>query len=159
MKEIFIGEKLVLINETGANVTIGNSEITLFNQDNCPANVGVDSSDFVEGTFSVVIFFDGALVSNEIIKVKSPFIKKSKKEELREAINSIDKVIHYRLTNNEEAIQQMSINGKSFVYETLDALMSARKRMMANLENLINSEKLANGKSPIVTIKARFKNA
>lgn len=159
MKEIFIGEKLVLINETGANVTIGNSETTLFNQDNCPANVGVDSSDFIEGTFSVVIFFDGALVSNEIIKVKSPFIKKSKKEELREAINNIDKVIHYRLTNNEEAIQQMSINGKSFVYESLDALMSARKRMMANLENLINSEKLANGKSPIVTIKARFKNA
>lgn len=74
-------------------------------------------------------------------------------------INDLDKVIQYRLTNNEEAIQQMSINGKSFVYETLEALMNTRKKLVANLANIIKSEDLAKGKSPILTIKARFRNA
>ncbi|CAM7335217.1 hypothetical protein WAY59_002338 [Escherichia coli] len=157
-KEIFIGEKLQLTNAQGANVQIGSKETVLFKQENCPADIGVDTSDFIEGTFSVVIFSNGALISNELIKVKSPFNEKSKKQQLRELINDLDKVIEYRLTNNEEAIQQMSINGKSFVYETLDSLLLARKRLVSNLASLIRSEKMANGESPVTTIKVRFKN-
>ncbi|CDK48560.1 hypothetical protein AADQ00_05860 [Escherichia coli] len=158
MKEIFIGEKLQLTNPQGANVQIGSNETILFKKDNCPENFGVDTSDFIEGNFSIVIFNQGALTSNELIKVKSPFVSKTKKQQLREMINDLDKVIQYRLTSNEEAIQQMSINGKSFVYESLDALMSARKRLAANLDSLIKSEEMAKGKSPIITIKARFNN-
>lgn len=158
-KEIFIGEKLELTNPQGANVQLGSKETVLFSQENCPENIGVDTSDFIEGTFSVVVFNNGALISNELIRVKSPFNAKTKKQQLREMINELDQVIQYRLTSNEEAIQQMSINGKSFVYETLDALLIARKRLAANLASLIKSEQMANGKSPIITIKARFKNA
>lgn len=157
-KEIFIGEKLELTNPQGANVQIGSKETVLFSQENCSENIGVDTSDFIEGTFSVVVFNNGALISNELIRVKSPFNAKTKKQQLREMINELDQVIQYRLTSNEEAIQQMSINGKSFVYETLDALLIARKRLAANLASLIKSEQMANGKSPIITIKARFKN-
>ncbi|HBT3063116.1 hypothetical protein [Klebsiella aerogenes] len=157
-KEIFIGEKLELTNPQGANVQIGSKEVGLFSQDNCPENVVIETNDFVEGTYSIVIFSDGSLISNELIKVKSPFVEKNKKQQLREMIADLDKVIQYRLSNNEEAIQQMSINGKSFVYETLDALLSARKRLTANLDSLIKSEQMAKGKSPIITIKARFKN-
>ncbi|HCQ2612787.1 hypothetical protein [Escherichia coli] len=156
--EIYIGEKLAAYNPEGATVSIGSTETKLFSQTDCPANISVDTSDFIEGTFSVVVLYEGALISNSIIKVKSPFVSKTKKEQLREMINDIDTVIQYRLTSNEEAIQQMSINGKSFVYETLDSLLLARKRLLANLANLIKSEQLANGKSPIVTIKARFTN-
>lgn len=158
MKEIFIGENLVLTNPEGAHVSIASKELTLFKDPKCPENVSVDTVDFPEGIFSVVIFDKGALISNEVIKVKSPFIGKSKKTQLREMINDLDKVIQYRLTNNEEAIQQMSINGKSFVYETLDALMSTRKKLVANLDSIIKSELIAQGKSPILTIKARFQN-
>lgn len=158
MKEIFIGEHLVLSNPIDASVSIASKELTIFKDPKCPENVSVDTTDFPEGIFSVVIFDKGALISNEVIKVKSPFIGKSKKTQLREMINDLDKVIQYRLTNNEEAIQQMSINGKSFVYETLDALMSTRKKLVANLDSIIKSELIAQGKSPILTIKARFQN-
>lgn len=156
--EIFIGEKLLLTNPQGANVQIGSKQLILFKQENCPENIGVDSSEFEEGTFSVVIFNDGVLISNDLLKVKSPFNDKTKKQQLREMINDLDKVIEYRLTSNEEAIQQMSANGKSFVYETLDSLLLARKRLVANLASLIKSEKMANGESPVTTIKVRFKN-
>ncbi|EPY4242103.1 MULTISPECIES: hypothetical protein [Klebsiella/Raoultella group] len=159
IKEIFIGELLELTNPTNASVQIGSKELVLFEQKQCPENIRVETTDFTEGTFSVVVLNDGQLISNELIKVKSPFIGKTKKEQLREMINDLDKVIQYRLTNNEEAIQQMSINGKSFVYETLEALMNTRKKLVANLANIIKSEDLAKGKSPILTIKARFRNA
>lgn len=79
MKEIFIGEKLQLTNPQGANVQIGSNETILFKKDNCPENFGVDTSDFIEGNFSIVIFNQGALTSNELIKVKSPFVSKTKK--------------------------------------------------------------------------------
>ncbi|ELX8362379.1 TPA: hypothetical protein N5O45_000638 [Enterobacter kobei] len=158
MKEVFIGEKLELTNPQGASVQIGSKETVLFEQENCPENIGVDSSEFIEGVFSIVIFEDGSLLSNELIKVKSPFNEKSKKQQLREMINDLDKVIQYRLTSNEEAIQQMSINGKSFVYETLDSLLNARKKFLSQLNSIVQAENEAKGKSPIVTIKARFKN-
>lgn len=157
-KEIFIGEKLQLTNPQGASVQIGSKETVLFKRDNNPENIGVDTSDFLEGTFSVVIFNSGTLISNELIKVKSPFNGKTKKQQLRELINDLDNVIQYRLTSNEEAIQAMSANGKSFTYETLDSLLLARKRLAANLASLIKSEKMANGESPVTTIKVRFKN-
>ncbi|HBZ8158472.1 TPA: hypothetical protein MM329_000685 [Escherichia coli] len=156
--DIFIGEKLLLTNPQDANIQIGSKELILFKQENCPENIGVDTSEFEEGTFSVVIFNDGVLISNDLLKVKSPFNDKTKKQQLREMINDLDKVIEYRLTSNEEAIQQMSANGKSFVYETLDSLLLARKRLVANLASLIKSEKMANGESPVTTIKVRFKN-
>ncbi|MCV4608395.1 hypothetical protein OFB74_36405, partial [Escherichia coli] len=72
--------------------------------------------------------------------VKSPFNEKSKKQQLREMINDLDKVIQYRLTSNEEAIQQMSINGKSFVYETLDSLLNARKKFLSQLNSIVQAE-------------------
>lgn len=156
MKEIYIGEDLQLQNDDLVSITIGTEKEILFTADNCPANMTISSDGFSSGTFSVVIMKDGKFVSTELLKVKSPFIKESKANQLRGMINSIDSLITARMTNNDEAIQQMTINGKSFVYETLDALMAARKRFVQELSNVIESENMKKGISPIVTIKARF---
>lgn len=156
MKEIYIGEDLQLQNDDLVSITIGTEKDVLFAADKCPANMTISSDGFSSGTFSIVIMKDGKFVSTELLKVKSPFIKESKANQLRGMINSIDALITARMTNNDEAIQQMTINGKSFVYETLDALMAARKRFVQELSDVIEAENMKKGISPIVTIKARF---
>ncbi|MEZ7211439.1 MULTISPECIES: hypothetical protein [Pantoea] len=157
--QIFIGETLKIQNEQGASVTVASKEKQLYQNSSSPANVEISTSDFPEGTYSIVIFNDGAFVSSEILKVVSPYISKTKKEQLIEMIASIDQVIEYRLTNNDDAIQQMSINGKSFVYETLDSLMAARKKLLSSLNAIVAAEKARNGIGPIKTIKFRFTGA
>lgn len=157
--EIFIGETLEIKNEQGSSVVVASKQLTLYSNDSAPADVEIDTSDFTEGRYSIVIMKSGKLVSNDILKVKSPLIGKTKKEQLIEMIRSIDTVIEYRLTNNEEAIQQMSINGKSFVYETLDSLMLARKKLLSSLNGIVQAENTKKGKSPIEVIKFRFRSA
>lgn len=156
-KQIFIGETLLVQNEQGASVTLANRQTELYKNPSAPANVEIPTSEFAEGIYSLVIFLNGAFVSTQLVKIVSPIAAKSNKEQIIEQIRNIDSVISYRLTNNEDAIQQMSINGKSFVYETLDSLMAARKKLLSALSAVVQAEDARNGKGPIKTIKFRFR--
>ncbi|WP_039660894.1 hypothetical protein [Pantoea sp. MBLJ3] len=156
-KQIFIGETLLVQNEQGASVTLANRQTELYKNPSAPSNVEIPTSEFSEGIYSLVIFLGGAFVSTQLVKIVSPIAAKSNKEQIIEQIRNIDSVISYRLTNNEDAIQQMSINGKSFVYETLDSLMAARKKLLSALSAVVQAEDARNGKGPIKTIKFRFR--
>ncbi|MBN5214270.1 hypothetical protein [Serratia ureilytica] len=160
IKEYYIGEDLTLKTDPGAKVAIGRDS-TIFAEKvaDSKGDVSINLDDIFEpGHYSQVISKDGKFISTEVICIKSPFINTSTKEQLRDMIRDLDKVIQYRLTSNEDAIQSMSINGKSFVYETLDTLMAARKKFVDQLSNLIQAENLRKGKSGIINIKARFNN-
>ena len=63
------------------------------------------------------------------------------------------------MTGNDDAIQSMSINGKTFTYETLDSLLSARKKFLSQLNAIVQAEKEKKGISPINTIKYSFRGA
>ncbi|CAH0132934.1 hypothetical protein SRABI106_00035 [Rahnella aquatilis] len=159
MKEIYIGEDLQIQNDDLVSITIGSEKTVIFAGDNCPANMKISTDGFKAGSYSIVIMKHGTFVSTELLKVKSPFIKENKNNQLREMINSIDSLITARMTNNEDAMQQMTINGKSFVYETLESLMIARSKFVKDLTNSLQADEIKKGKSPITTIKARFRNA
>ncbi|EPC7350192.1 TPA: hypothetical protein ACXDFY_000719 [Enterobacter roggenkampii] len=157
--KIFIGEDLKLTNNEGANITIGSKNSKIFENDNASENLVIPTGDFVEGQYSIVIFENGKFVSSELLNVVSPFAARTKKQQLIDIINSLDEVIEYRMTGNDDAIQSMSINGKTFTYETLDSLLSARKKFLSQLNAIVQAEKEKKGISPIKTIKYSFRGA
>ncbi|MDP8728354.1 hypothetical protein [Serratia marcescens] len=160
IKIVYIGEDLNVKTESTADVAIGRDNQVLLEakaDKNGNAVLTIDSL-FEPGHYSLVTKQSNKILSTEVICIKSPFVATSKKEQLRGMIKDIDKVIQYRLTNDDDAIQSMAINGKNFVYEPLNVLMDARKKLVDQLSDVIQSENLKNGKSPIITIKARFVN-
>ena len=157
--KIFISEDLKLTNNQGASVTIGSKTTKIYENDSAPSDVVIPTGDFVEGQYSIVIFENGKFVSSDLLNVVSPFTARTKKQQLIDIINSLDEVIEYRMTGNDDAIQSMSINGKTFTYETLDSLLSARKKFLSQLNAIVQAEKEKKGISPIKTIKYSFRGA
>lgn len=160
MREFYIGENITVSTESDSQVTVGrDNKIFAQKQANGSGEASIEiDSMFEAGHYSIVITKNGKFISTETICIKSPFINTNKKDSLREMIKNLDAVIEARLTNNVDAVQSMSINGKSYVYETLETLMNARKKFTDQLADLIQSENLKKGKSPIINIKARFIN-
>ncbi|TEW83370.1 hypothetical protein D5R38_18545 [Serratia marcescens] len=160
MREFYLGEDITVKTKSDCDVAVGQGNkiyAQTKSDENGDAKIEVDAF-FEPGHYSIVVTYKGKFVSTETICIKSPFINKSKKEQLREMIRNLDAVIDARLTNNVDAIQSMSINGKSYVYETLETLMNARRKFTDQLADVIQAENLRKGKSPIINIKMRFNN-
>ncbi|BEN87060.1 hypothetical protein [Serratia marcescens] len=160
MREFYLGEDITVKTESDCDVAVGQGNkiyAQTKSDENGDAKIEVDTF-FEPGHYSIVVTNNGKFVSTETICIKSPFINKSKKEQLREMIRNLDAVIDARLTNNVDAIQSMSINGKSYVYETLETLMNARRKFTDQLADVIQAENIKKGKSPIINIKTRFNN-
>lgn len=156
MKTIYIGESIAIENPQGASVIIGDDLTTLYKNEDAPENVGIETDEFTEGNYSIVVFLNKKFISTTPLKIKNPLTKQDKRISIRQQIDDIDMLIHARLTSNEDAIQQMTINNKTLVYEGLESLISLRKHLVKILGDLNRAEKARVGKSPIITYKARF---
>ena len=153
---IRVGEELHLCNEAGTDYKIANSRRVIDEGHAAVQNTILSTSDYAEGNYTIALYKGGVLVSTQNLSVVSVFAKQSRIEVLRERLNLIESVIDARMNNDEAALYQMTINNKTFIYESLGVLSALADKTKKELGEAIRNEKRRNGVSPINTIKVRF---
>ncbi|EHX7967746.1 hypothetical protein K3262_003286 [Escherichia coli] len=153
---IRVGEKLLLSNQEGATIQIGNSKGVIYEVSDAPVNHVVTTLNFCSGKYSIVEIIDDELVSMQELTVLPVFAKISKKEYLRETIALIEQVIFARLSGDEAALSQMTVKGNTFAYESLAVLQTLKVDYERQLSKLIQAERRKQGISPIKNIKLRL---
>ncbi|HCN5672064.1 TPA: hypothetical protein N6Y21_002622 [Escherichia coli] len=153
---IRVGEKLLLSNQEGATIQIGNSKGVIYEVSDAPVNHVVTTLNFCSGKYSIVEIIDDELVSMQELTVLPVFAKQSKKEHLRETIALIEQVIFARLSGDEAALSAMTVKGNTFAYESLAVLQTLKVDYERQLSKLIQAERRKQGISPIKNIKLRL---
>ena len=153
---IRVGEKLLLSNQEGATIQIGNSKGVIYEVSDAPVNHVVTTLNFCSGKYSIVEITDDELVSMQELTVLPVFAKQSKKQYLRETIALIEQVIFARLSGDEAALSAMTIKGNSFAYESLGVLQQLKTDYERQLSKVIQAERRKQGISPIKNIKLRL---
>lgn len=153
---IRVGEKLLLSNQEGATIQIGNSKGVIYEVSDAPVNHVVTTLNFCSGKYSIVEIIEEELVSMQELTVLPVFSKQSKKEYLRETIALIEQVIFARLSGDEAALSQMTVKGNTFAYESLAVLQQLKTDYERQLSKLIQAERRKQGISPIKNIKLRL---
>ncbi|EAC1506687.1 TPA: hypothetical protein POA37_004345 [Escherichia coli] len=153
---IRVGEKLLLSNQEGATIQIGNSKGVIYEVSDAPVNHVVTTLNFCSGKYSIVEITDDELVSMQELTVLPVFAKQSKKEYLRETIALIEQVIFARLSGDEAALSQMTVKGNTFAYESLGVLQQLKTDYERQLSKVIQAERRKQGISPIKNIKLRL---
>ncbi|ELX4453438.1 hypothetical protein SI839_001133 [Escherichia coli] len=153
---IRVGEKLLLSNQEGATIQIGNSKGVIYEVSDAPVNHVVTTLNFCSGKYSIVEITDDELVSMQELTVLPVFAKQSKKEYLRETIALIEQVIFARLSGDEAALSAMTVKGNSFAYESLAVLQTLKVDYERQLSKVIQAERRKQGISPIKNIKLRL---
>ncbi|EMU7304819.1 hypothetical protein AAAB93_002100 [Escherichia coli] len=153
---IRVGEKLLLSNQEGATIQIGNSKGVIYEVSDAPVNHVVTTLNFCSGKYSIVEITDDELVSMQELTVLPVFAKQSKKQYLRETIALIEQVIFARLSGDEAALSAMTVKGNTFAYESLGVLQTLKVDYERQLSKVIQAERRKQGISPIKNIKLRL---
>ena len=153
--KVFLGEDL-FITIVGRDGVFGRSDGVTYDLEN-----GVNkivTKNLEPGIYSAVDYQDGFVTTTRYI-LKNPFGKQSQLEQIKETIRAIRQVQLARLKGDDAYLQSMASDGYSFAYAPimeLEQLLTANEKRLARA---ITADKIKNGKSPIRTIKAVFKNA
>ncbi|HEK0666374.1 TPA: hypothetical protein SMP26_001866 [Proteus mirabilis] len=150
------GQPLHIECVAGSEIQIGNSKNIIHEIPSSRENETITTRDFPEGKYSVVVMKDDAIVSVQELTITPFFTKQTKEDFLREMIKKIEAVIDARLSGDEPALQQMSVKGNTFAYESLAVLNQLRDNYRRELSQLILAKRKKEGISPISNIHIRL---
>lgn len=140
MKEqIFIGEKITEVIPANSTLKIGNRETTVFEYSNLTdsdTSIQIDTSKWETGTFSVVLNKSGA-ISISTTDIIDPLAVTDELNHCKMMIKEIDQVIEDRTKN---AVTTVTINNKTIVNESLDALYKVRSLYVRRANDILKKK-------------------
>lgn len=146
MKEqIFIGETFTEVIPGNSTLKIGNRETTVFeyeNQTSSDTGILIDTSEWIAGTFSVVLNQSG-VISISTTDIIDPLSTSDELNDCKTMIKEIDQIISDRAKN---AVTTITINNKTIVNESLDVLYRIRNLYVQRANDILKKK---NGKGGI----------
>lgn len=140
MKEnIYIGEKFSESIPGNSKIIVVNSTTKLFEVENTSTQtviVQIDTSAWTPGLFSVVLNHSGS-ISVTTCQVIDPMAQITELQDARNMVNEIDKIIEDRARN---AVTQITINNKTIVNESLDALIRLRTLYVQKANSILRKQ-------------------
>ncbi|WP_261448485.1 hypothetical protein [Serratia liquefaciens] len=125
-KLIYIGERFLENIEPKTKIVIGNSTNNILEIDNSSSDTtithDIDTSAWPVGVYSEVRNING-VISIGTITVIDPLAQVEELTHVQDMIKEIDHVIEDRMNN---AVTQITINNKTIINESLDALFKLR---------------------------------
>lgn len=117
----------------------------------------INTDNLTPGNYTLVDYTDPIEFTRYV--VKSPFGKQSQLEQIKEMIRAIRACLLARVSGDDAYLQSMASDGYTFAYASimeLEELLSANERRLARAKQ---ADDIKKGKSPMRTIKARFRHA
>lgn len=152
MKEqIFIGEKITEVIPANSTLKIGNRETTVFEYSNLTdsdTSIQIDTSNWETGTFSVVLNKSGA-ISISTTDIIDPLAVTDELNHCKMMIKEIDQVIEDRTKN---AVTTVTINNKTIVNESLDALYKVRSLYVKRANDILKKKNKKGGIFKSITV-------
>ncbi len=134
--KIYIGEVLHEVLQPNTTLKIGNSTDTLFTHntanDTETVTLTIDSTDWKPGYYSVVYNNNGEITISAIT-VLDPLAQTDRLTELQSQLDDINKVITARINGDTSTL---TINNKTLVHEDLNTLISLKKSITKQVNDL-----------------------
>ncbi|WP_313680727.1 hypothetical protein [Pseudescherichia sp.] len=152
MKEqIFIGENITEVIPANTTLKIGNKETTVFEYSNLTdsdTSIQINTSKWETGTFSVVLNKSGE-ISISTTDIIDPLAVTDEFNHCKMMIKEIDQVIEDRTKN---AVTTVTINNKTIVNESLDALYKVRSLYVKRANDILKKKNKKGGIFKSITV-------
>lgn len=152
MKEqIFIGENITEVIPANSTLKIGNRETTVFEYSNLTdsdTSIQIDTSKWETGIFSVVLNKSGE-ISISTTDIIDPLAVTDELNHCKMMIKEIDQVIEDRTKN---AVTTVTINNKTIVNESLDALYKVRSLYVRRANDILKKKNKKGGIFKSITV-------